>query len=66
MDGQIRRYKDKLVSRGFKQVHGIDYDETFTPVENMEFISLALFIGARKGWEVHHMDMLSQNFVCCK
>jgi hypothetical protein len=38
-------------------VHGIDYDETFTLVENMDFIHLALSIVATKGWEVHQMDM---------
>jgi hypothetical protein len=38
-------------------VHGIDYDETFTPVENMDSICLTLSITATKGWEVHHMDV---------
>jgi hypothetical protein len=38
-------------------VHGIDYDETFTPVAKMDSIHLALSIAATKGWEVHHMDV---------
>jgi hypothetical protein len=38
-------------------VHGIDYDETFTPVGNMDSICLALSIAISKGWEVHHMVM---------
>jgi hypothetical protein len=37
-DGQIRIYKARLVSKGFQQVHGIDYDETFTPVAKMDSI----------------------------
>ena len=53
-DGQIRRYKAKLVAKGF---HGIDYDETFAPVENMDSIRLALATVATKGWEVHEMDV---------
>ena len=56
-DGQISRYKARLVAKGFHQVHGIDYDETFTPVVKMDSIRLALSIVATKGWEVHHMDM---------
>jgi hypothetical protein len=56
-DGQVSRYKARLVSKGFQQVHGIDYDETFTPVVNMDSICLELSIAATKGWEVHQMDM---------
>jgi hypothetical protein len=57
VDGQISRYKARLVTKGFQQVHGIDYDETFTPVAKMDSIRLALAIMATKGWEVHQMDM---------
>jgi hypothetical protein len=38
-------------------VHGIDYDETFSLVVNMDSTRLALAIAAAKGWEVHQMDM---------
>jgi hypothetical protein len=38
-------------------VHDIDYDETFTPVENLDSIHLTFSIAANKGREVHHMDM---------
>ena len=60
MDGQINRYKSKLVSKGFQQVHGIDYDETFTSVEKMDSIRLALAIATTKGWEVHQMDVKNE------
>ena len=29
-DGNITVYKARLVAKGFRQVQGIDYDETFT------------------------------------
>jgi hypothetical protein len=38
-------------------VHGIDYDETFTPLAKMDSICLALSIADAKGWEVHQMDV---------
>jgi hypothetical protein len=38
-------------------VHGIDYDETFAPVEKMDSIHLSLSIVVTMGWEVHQMDM---------
>jgi hypothetical protein len=44
VDGHVSRYKARLVSKGFQQVHDIDYDETFAPVEKMDSICLALSI----------------------
>ena len=38
-------------------MHGIDYDETFAPVANMDSIRLDVAIATSKGWEVHHMDV---------
>jgi hypothetical protein len=38
VDGQINRYKARLVAKGFQHVHGIDYDEAFTPVAMMDSI----------------------------
>jgi hypothetical protein len=46
-----------LVSNGFQQVHGIEYDETFAPVAKMDSICLELAIATTKGWEVHQMDV---------
>eukprot|EP00253_Pinus_taeda_P025994 PITA_25994 len=56
-NGQVSRYKARLVAKGFQQVHGVDYDETFSPVAKMDSIRLALSIAAVRGWEVHHMDV---------
>ena len=46
-----------MVSKGYSQVHGNDYNETFAPVAKMDSIRLALAIVASKQWEVHHMDV---------
>jgi hypothetical protein len=50
--GHVSRYKSRLVAKGFQQVHGIDYDETFAPIVNMDSIHLALSIATTKGWYV--------------
>ena len=54
-DGSPLKYKAILVAKGYSQVHGIDYNETFAPVAKMDSIRLALAIAVSKQWEVHHM-----------
>ena len=56
-DGSPLKYKAILVAKGYSQVHGIDYNETFAPVAKMDSVRLALSIVASKQWEVHHMDL---------
>jgi hypothetical protein len=58
-DGSVERHKAQLVSKGFSQVEGIDYNETFEPVAKMNSIHLVLALVASHKWEVHQMDIKS-------
>jgi hypothetical protein len=56
--GEIIKHKARLVTRGFVQQEGIDFDDVFAPVARMESVRL-LTLGAQEGWQVHHMDVKS-------
>ena len=53
-DGQ---YKAQLVAKGYTQVQGIDYEETFFPVVRYESIRYLLVHAALQDWEIEVMDV---------
>ena len=48
-----------LVAKGFMQILGIDYDETFLPVAQFESLQLLLALATLEDWEIHQMDIKS-------
>jgi hypothetical protein len=58
-DGSVERHKAQLVAKGFSQVEGIDYNETFSPIAKMNSTRLVLSLVASHKWEVHQMDVKS-------
>ena len=57
MDGNIHIYKARLVAKGFRQVQGVDYDETFSPVVMLKSIRIILAIAAYFDYEIWQMDV---------
>ena len=55
----VERHKAQLVSKGFSQVEGVDYNETFSLVAKMNSICLVLSLATSHKWEVHKMDVKS-------
>lgn len=56
-DGNITKFKARLVARGFTQVYGIDYAETYAPVARYSSIRLIIALAAHYNWELHQMDV---------
>ncbi|GJY18393.1 retrovirus-related pol polyprotein from transposon TNT 1-94 [Tanacetum coccineum] len=57
--GIVIKNKARLVSQGYIQEEGIDYDETFEPVARLEAIKIFLAYAAYIGFMVYQMDVKS-------
>jgi hypothetical protein len=58
-DGQVTRHKARLVCKGYAQIEGINFEETFSPVARMEAIRLLLAYACSKNVKVYQMDVKS-------
>jgi len=52
-NGRIKKYKVTFVARGYSQVEGIDYEETFSPVVRYSSIISILALATKMGWKIH-------------
>ena len=57
MDGNVQIHKARLVAKGFRQVQGIDYDETFLPVAMLKSVWIILVIASYFDNEIWQMDV---------
>ncbi|KAA0052393.1 integrase [Cucumis melo var. makuwa] len=46
-DGNVEKYKVRLVVKDYKQEYGVDYEEIFAPVTRIEIIQLILSLAAQ-------------------
>jgi len=53
------RYKARWVAKGFKQLEGLDYNETFSSVAKSLSWRILLALGAKYDWEIKHSDVVS-------
>ena len=51
-DRSIKRYKARLVSKGFTQEYDIDYEETFTPVACLSSVHTLLAVATSRQWKL--------------
>lgn len=55
--GGVERFKARLVARGFSQVHGEDYHETFAPTVRMDTLRLFFALAAAEDLECRQYDI---------
>ena len=56
-EGNVVRYKARLVCKGFTQRQGWDYNETFAPVLHYKTLRILLALVAKEDYELKHMDV---------
>lgn len=54
-DGSVERYKAGLVAKGFHQQHGVEYNETFSPVIKPITIHTVLSLAVSCNWKVREL-----------
>jgi hypothetical protein len=54
-NGEIDKYKARLVARGFTQVQGVDF-ETFSPTAKLSSLRTILSIATRFDWDIKVFD----------
>jgi hypothetical protein len=70
--GGKKRYKDRLVVKGFAQKKGIDFDDMFSPVFKMTSIRTILSVMAVEYFHLEQLDVkqlfsmaiLRKRFIC--
>ena len=58
-DGSVTIYKARIVEKGFRQVQGVDYDESFSLVSMLKSVRIMLAIAAF--YEIWQMDKQNCN-----
>ncbi|GKA49238.1 retrovirus-related pol polyprotein from transposon TNT 1-94 [Tanacetum coccineum] len=58
-NGIVSRNKASLVAQGYNQQEGIDYDETYAPVDRLESIRILLALAYAKDFKLIQMDVKS-------
>jgi hypothetical protein len=57
--GVVTRNKARLIAKGYSQVKGLDFDETFAPVARLESICMLLAYPTHHGFKLCQMDVKS-------
>jgi hypothetical protein len=55
----VTRNKARFVAKGYSQVEGLDFDETYAPVARIDSIRILLAYATYHGFKLYQMDVKS-------
>ena len=56
-DGSVAKLKVRLVAKGYAQNYGVDYSDTFSPIEKLTSVRLFICLAASSNWDLHQLDI---------
>lgn len=57
--GEVEKHKARLVAKEYAQEQGIDYDEVYALVAQMDYVRMILALTAQKSWIIYQLDVKS-------
>ena len=57
VDGSIERYKAHLVAKGYNQIEGLNYFDTFSAVAKVIIVRLVIVLASINHWFLHQLDV---------
>ncbi|EGD76335.1 hypothetical protein PTSG_11675 [Salpingoeca rosetta] len=55
--GKVIKYKARWVAKGYSQVHGVNYTDTFAPTATISAIRTTLAMAVARGMDIQQMDV---------
>nr|GEW98981.1 hypothetical protein [Tanacetum cinerariifolium] len=56
-DGEVDRFKARVVANGFGQKEGLDFEETFSPVVKIGNVRCLLSLVVQNEWDIYQIDI---------
>lgn len=56
-NGEVDKYKARLVAKRYTQIEGEDFTKTFAPVAKMTTVRCLVTVAVSKGWSLHQMGV---------
>ncbi|GJZ98613.1 putative RNA-directed DNA polymerase [Tanacetum coccineum] len=56
-NGDVEKYKARLIAKGCTQIEGVDFHETFAPMAKLVTVRTLLTVAVKREWQIHQLDV---------